>query len=280
MRKPGVAAVLFTLVGLATGAGDTPASIGSESAASGRRTGAGRLRSRPMGPGAGGFRYRDHSVRRRSAVPRYNAAATLFQLGRYAEARQRYLEARERADAFLRTKIDYALGNTALAEGDIPGAIRSYDECVASTAPGAALEAVRRDAAINRKIRARTAAITFRSPRQQLGRPVKVTESGPAEKVLTGKARATVSRPKVRPESDPGSGGASPEAQGDRDRRPSGRRRMGGAGGGRTAPPGSDEETRPTTASTPRSSTSGTPRNRRLPDEDPPVSANDDRKDW
>ncbi len=86
-----------------------------------------------------------------SAVPRYNAAATLFQLGRYDLARDRYREARERAGSFLRTKIDFALGNTALAEGDIAGAIRSYDDCVASTARGAALEAVRRDAAINRR---------------------------------------------------------------------------------------------------------------------------------
>ena len=84
-------------------------------------------------------------------MPRYNAAATLFQLGRYDLARERYLEARERASASLRTKIDFALGNTALAEGDIAGAIRSYDECVASTARGAALDAVRRDAAINRR---------------------------------------------------------------------------------------------------------------------------------
>ena len=51
---------------------------------------------------------------------------------------------------YLRTKIDYAIGNTALAEGDIPGAIRSYDECLASTVRGPDLDAVRRDAAINR----------------------------------------------------------------------------------------------------------------------------------
>ena len=85
-----------------------------------------------------------------AAVPHYDAAAVLFQLGRYDEARQRYLEARRLADSSLQTKIDYALGNTALALGDVPDAIHSYDECIASTARGAALDVVRRDAAINR----------------------------------------------------------------------------------------------------------------------------------
>ena len=107
-------------------------------------------------------------------MPRYNAAATLFQLGRYDEARQKYREARERADLSLRTKIDYALGNTALAEGDIPGAIRSYDDCVASTAPGAALEAVRRDAAINRRFALEQPQSLAVPARQQLRRPVKI----------------------------------------------------------------------------------------------------------
>ena len=51
-------------------------------------------------------------------IPRYDAAATLFQLEQYARALERYQEARARAEAGLRTKIDFALGNTA------PGARR------------------------------------------------------------------------------------------------------------------------------------------------------------
>ena len=150
MRKPVVAALLLTLVGLATGAGDTPARTGSESAAEAVARGQAAYGVGRWDQALAAF---DTAIKRApaSAVPRYNAAATLFQLGRYDLARERYLEARERAGSFLRTKIDYALGNTALAEGDIPGAIRSYDECVASTAQGADLEAVRRDAAINRR---------------------------------------------------------------------------------------------------------------------------------
>src|SRR5262249_44955126 len=86
-----------------------------------------------------------------SAIPRHDLAAVLFRLGRYEEARDRYAEARDRADEALRTKIDYAMGNTALALGDVTGAIAAYDACIASTAGGDGLEAVRQDAEINRK---------------------------------------------------------------------------------------------------------------------------------
>ena len=85
------------------------------------------------------------------AIARYDAAATLYQLGRYAEALVRYREARERAGPGLRTKIDYALGNTSLALGDVAAALRHYDACLASTVRGAPFDAVRRDAAINRQ---------------------------------------------------------------------------------------------------------------------------------
>jgi Ca-activated chloride channel family protein len=85
------------------------------------------------------------------AVPRYNAAAALFRLERYSEASERYREARERADAALRTKIDYALGNTALALGDLSAALGHYDDCLASTTRGKVFDGVRLDAAINRR---------------------------------------------------------------------------------------------------------------------------------
>ena len=84
-------------------------------------------------------------------VPRYNAAAALFQLERYQEALDLYLEARQRAGASLRTKIDYALGNTALVLGEIPVAVAHYDRCMASRATGPDLDSVRKDAAINRR---------------------------------------------------------------------------------------------------------------------------------
>ena len=213
-----------------------------------------------------------------SAVPRYNAAATLFQLGRYDEARQLYLEARERAEPFLRTKIDYALGNTALAEGDIPGAIRSYDECVASTARGAALEAVRRDAAINRRF-------ALEQP-QSLAVP-QDNNSGDQSKSQNPDRRRGPNRqgngddqsPEGEPESDPGKRRLEPGGAGGSRPSPLGRRRMGGAGGGRTAPPGARGDT-PDDRLDAALEHIRAAQKRRLPDEDPPASANDDRKDW
>jgi Ca-activated chloride channel family protein len=89
-------------------------------------------------------------LRRDDAVLHYNTAAALFQLGRFDDASRHYLEARDRADAGLKTKIDYALGNTALSQGDFVEAIRHYDNCLGSTVRGAAFDAVRQDAEINR----------------------------------------------------------------------------------------------------------------------------------
>ena len=83
-------------------------------------------------------------------VPRFDAASALFQLQHYAEAADRYAEARELAGAALRTKIDYALGNTAAALGMLAEAIQHYDDCIASTAVGPGLDDVKRDAVINR----------------------------------------------------------------------------------------------------------------------------------
>lgn len=88
-----------------------------------------------------------------NATVRYDVAAALFQLGRHAEARAAYLDARAltRDHAPLRTTIDFALGNTALALGDPAAAIAHYDDCLASTAPGAGPDRVRADAAVNRR---------------------------------------------------------------------------------------------------------------------------------
>ncbi len=99
-----------------------------------------------------------------SALARYNAAAALSRLGRFAEAAARYQEARTRADARMCTKIDFALGNTAFAQGDPTAAIRFYDACLESRAAGADLDAVRRDALVNRQFVARFQA---EHPREQ-----------------------------------------------------------------------------------------------------------------
>jgi Ca-activated chloride channel homolog len=211
-------------------------------------------------------------------VPRYNAAATLFQLGRYDLARERYGEARELAGSFLRTKIDFALGNTALAEGDIAGAIRSYDDCVASTARGAALEAVRRDAAINRQF-ALEQQQSVSAPQDDSSDDHSRSPNSDRRKRPDRRGKGDDPSSEGPPESDAGSGGSSPEAQGDRDRAPSSRKRRGGAGGGQSTPAGARGDS-PDDRLDAALENIRTAQNRRLPDDEPPVSANDDRKDW
>lgn len=94
---------------------------------------------------------RASAIAPRRAVPRYNAAASHYQMGRYAEALESYQAARETADEALRVKIDYGMGNASVRLGDFAGALRHYDDCLASTAKGVGLDAARADAAINRR---------------------------------------------------------------------------------------------------------------------------------
>jgi Ca-activated chloride channel family protein len=278
LRKPGIPATVMALVCLALVAGDAPAPAQSETAAQAISRGQAAYRLGRWEEALAAF---ETAVERApsSAVPFYDAAAALFQLGRHEEARQRYLEARERADDPLRTKIDYALGNTALAAGDIPAAIHAYDECVASTAPGGELDAVRLDAAINRKF-------ALEQP-QSLTVP-QDNNSGDQSKTKNPKRRRSPNRrgdgdaqspDGGEAESDPGSGGASPEDQGDRDRKPSGRRRTGGGGGSRSTAQGARGDT-PDDRLDAALEHIREAQKRRLPEEEPPMSANDDRKDW
>ncbi len=83
-------------------------------------------------------------------LPRYDTAATLYQLGQFVEAEARYREAREQAGPALRMKIDYALGNCAFARGDYRAALEDYDRCLASEVAGAEFNRLRADASKNR----------------------------------------------------------------------------------------------------------------------------------
>ncbi len=215
------------------------------------------------------------------AVPWYDAAATLFQLGRYAEARQRYVEARKHADGFLRTKIDYALGNTALLLGDIPAAIASYDDCLESTATGAGLDAVRATprpiAGSHSSSRSPPRFLKARAPaisRNPSGRTVDETRIG---------AMTTAIRPDGQPETGQGGGGANPEsdpnADGENNRPTPRRRRAGGAGGGRSTAPGTHGDS-PDDRLDAALEHIRAAQSRRLPDDPPPATANDDRRDW
>lgn len=201
-------------------------------------------------------------------VPAYDAAATLYQLGRHAEAVARYQQARERAGPALRTKIDFALGNAAVALGDLPGAVQSYDACIASTARGEGLDAVRSDAAENRRFvleRLRKAVADQDNP----------DEPGPNDRPDGSQGQGD-----AKSEDGPGDGpdgqapADSPGVGGEVDR-PS-PRQSGGAGGDGANPPGASPDDRLDSALDHIRDA----RRRRLPDEPPPDAPRGDGKDW
>jgi len=200
------------------------------------------------------------------AVPDYDVAATLYSLGRPAEAVDRYRKAREHAGAALRTKIDFALGNAAVALGDLPAAIRSYDACIASAARGEALDAVRDDAAANRRFvleRLRESTAEQDQPDEQGAddHPDGVQSQGDA-KAEQGPGDGPDGR---APDSTDGEGTDAPSPS-----------QAGGAGGSGAAPPGASPDERLDAAlDRVRDAL-----RRRLPDQPPPDSPRGDRKDW
>jgi Ca-activated chloride channel family protein len=211
-------------------------------------------------------------------IPRYNAAATLFAMGRYDEAIGRYAEARQRAGPILRTKIDFALGNSSLMAGDLQKAVEHYDNCLASTATGDALGAVRQDAAINRKF-ALEQAPSAMAPESQRDRQ----ESSPKQRPGGPGARKGGHGDDERPEADSADsqteGSGTPSETILDDRGALRRRRTGGAGGSSKALSGS-----------PRASPDDRldlalelirdAQRRRLPEETSPAPSGDGRKDW
>jgi len=218
-----------------------------------------------------------------SAIPRYDAAAALFQLGRFEKAQERYLEAKQFADQYLRTKIDFVMGNTCLALGDIAGAITAYDQCLSSTARGPGLDSVREDAAVNRQFaldqsRSLTAPegqnLSDQSPSSQPDRKGARNRRG---------GRGDDQSPEEQSDNQPEAGGAGSgkgsDGNPDQRRPPRSGRRTGGAGGARSsqsAPTGDSPEDRLDVALEHIRAAE----NRRLPDDEPPAAANDDRKDW
>ncbi|HEV3165489.1 MAG TPA: VWA domain-containing protein [Isosphaeraceae bacterium] len=255
-RRPRLLAWLILLTAMAGPAASPPQETAAEAVASGRKAYA----ARDFGGAVTAFE-RAIALDPDSAVPRYDAAAALFQLGRYQEAFTRYSESRSRADAALRTKIDYALGNSALAMGEIIAALGHYDDCLASRVPGDVYDAVRRDAAINRRF----------AQQQALNQSL-----GPSEDPESPSPAAKKSQPP--PDSGAGSRPSTPQKGAAADGAPpSGRRGPGGAGGaGQTsAPPGSPESRLASALENIRDA-----QRRRLPDEPPPPAANVDSKEW
>jgi Ca-activated chloride channel family protein len=211
----------------------------------------------------------------RQPIPLYNAAAALFQLKRLDEARQRYLDARPMADPALRMKIDYALGNTALLLGDISEAVENYDLCLASTATGATLSEVRRDAAINRQFaleQARPSIGSEADDKRDRTKP-RTRPPGAQRKSAGGDEPDTDDSSNDAQQDSPKEGGQGQDHTG------KGHHRTGGAGGASqtaTGPSGNsaDEQLDSALAEIREASRS------RLPDELPPDSAADPGKDW
>jgi Ca-activated chloride channel homolog len=119
----------------------------------------------------------------------------------------------------MRTKIDYALGNTALALGDVAVAIGHYDSCLTSRVPGAVYDAVRSDAAINRAF-----ALKLSSSKQPPPKPDEDPESPkrksppegpppPSPKPKRQRPGPTDSAPTGNPDQPPGASQQPPAGQ-------------------------------------------------------------------
>lgn len=210
------------------------------------------------------------------AVPRYNAAAARYRLGKYAEAHAGYLEARARAGPALRTKIDYALGNSALALGNIAAAIGHYDDCLASTVTGKALDAVRQDAAINRE---------FAIAQAQTADSGQVPQPSPESQGDRERDRRNPDGSDNNPsEGDQDGGNAPNEANFEDGPTPSGGRRGAGEAGGEgnRGKPRRDDPDSPDRRLEAALDQIRDARRRRLPDDDSTSvpGTQDDRKDW
>jgi Ca-activated chloride channel family protein len=204
-------------------------------------------------------------------VPYYNAGACLFQMGRFAEAIGSYQESRRRADAPLRTKIDYALGNALLCLGDLAGAVRSYDECLASTARGPGLDAVRGDAAVNRQFAIeKLQSALSQGTEDESGRDPDQNRKNRPSPPRKGDAR------------DDEGPGDSPSGDGDSGDDDPGRLRKGrtgGAGGASRRPPSESGES-PGERLDAAVDQIREAQRRRLPDDPPAEDPRVDRKDW
>ena len=203
-----------------------------------------------------------------TAVPRFDAASALFQLRRYPEAIARYEEARERGDAGLSIKIDYALGNAHLALGDIDEALARYDACLGSTLRGDAFDSVRLDAAANRAFAESRRKPPPEQPESGGPNPPGPRRNRPSPKTSGGD----------RGEPDPSTSASPPDesrAEGGPPSNP-GARGAGGAGGG-GQPPARDGSPEARLDSALRDVREA--RRRRPPDPPPPASKGVG-KDW
>ncbi len=145
----------------------------------------------------------------RSPVPLFDAAATLFAMGRHPEAIGRYQSTRLIGDADMKIKVDYALGNAYLMASDPASAIEHYDACIASTRKSSVLDAIRRDARANRDYALRRLAEqpapepdppSPEEPKPQPKPSTKAKDDGPGGEGPRGQGGAGGSEPDSRPQ--------------------------------------------------------------------------------
>jgi Ca-activated chloride channel family protein len=277
VKNEGRASLLIALTGLTIGAGGGRATGRTDSAAQAIAHGLAAYQAGRLDQALAAFEAAI-PLAPRSPVPRYNAAAASFQLGRFAEAHRYYLEARARAGRALCTKIDFALGNTSLALGDLPGAVRAYDACLASTQRGAALDAVRNDAAINRRFaleQAKSLAVPEDQNSGEQPQPQRPDRPRSSNRRGGGDERI----PDGESDTDQRSGGTGADDGGQDSPRATGRRRTGGAGGSGSSASGarSDPAEDQLEAALEEIRAAG---RGRLAEEARPDSASSDDKDW
>jgi Ca-activated chloride channel homolog len=216
-RRIGALAVLFAIC---IGAGPSVGSVGDAI-----RAGDSAYRAADFAKAVGLF---EEAIRLdpESAIPRYNAAATHFQLGHFDQSERLYLEARERADGALRTKIDYAVGNVAVAQGRFQESVAHYDACLASPADGPAVAAVKSDARANR-LYAKRRVPPPSTPDSEGGRHAPDEKPKPEKPSANPPPRnegdEQTAPPSAPPDGPPGGAGAGrPDPTGGRSKRPAG----------------------------------------------------------
>lgn len=170
-------------------------------------------------------------------IAHYDLAAVLYRRKRYREAIEHYQAARRRADPGLRMKIDYGLGNSAIAAGNVRQAIRYYDLCISSRASGPTYDAIRGDARTNRLFAVR---LSDRRPDSENQRESAESANRPEGNDSQDLAKRSTANSKGVADSK----GASNVAEGGRSRRDSSSR-TGGAGG--SSPSSDRSEASPTT---------------------------------
>ena len=188
----------------------------------------------------------------------FDEAAALFQLRRFDEAYSLYEAAREKADPTLKTKIDFALGNTAVSLQQLDAAVSHYDDCIASKSEGDRLNQVRDDALLNKRF---VEAQTQRTP--AMDQLPSSSETNPPTEPAPKQDKSRSSAEKGSP--PPGGGDLAPN-------------RAESTGGGA----GSGVEPQPTTVENQLAEAVDNikkARSHRI-DESSPNSSSQDRKDW